>query len=368
MERPKNIFQDRVEPDNENRMLMDEEVQLIRRFQTKIAGEDKRFENEFVKSFDWLVEEILQKYFNTASKADFDDLRQIGRLALVRTARSFDESKGKSFSHIVRYSIWSEMAKLVDRKLNLIRIPRNVMEVIRRIIAHEIKNEKSQATSNIQQELGLTQDEYADAMEIRKLLDIASLDETVKQGLSEQRGSAAGVGVYESIDPVEAQEDEIYLNDVIQDAVKNASLTDREREFIVLRFGLSNGKMLSLQDVGLFFGVGESYASRIETAALDKIAKYRKKSVILHQSNSEKGKTELSVFLDIKTYRALREAISPHAQTVTIHDLIEAARSREGIGRINQLGNVSVKKIVACLNDIGVPAACIHGALFLRKV
>ena len=52
-----------------------------------------------------------------------------------------------------------------------------------------------------------------------------------------------------------------------------SSLKPREREILILRFGLNNSKPLTQNEVANIFGISRSYVSRIETKAISKLAK-----------------------------------------------------------------------------------------------
>ena len=53
----------------------------------------------------------------------------------------------------------------------------------------------------------------------------------------------------------------------------NSLLTDREKEILILRFGLNNSKPLTQIEVAKIFGISRSYVSRIETKAISKLSK-----------------------------------------------------------------------------------------------
>ncbi|MHB8129682.1 MAG: RNA polymerase sporulation sigma factor SigK [Mobilitalea sp.] len=79
------------------------------------------------------------------------------------------------------------------------------------------------------------------------------------------------------LDIIEEAEFDIVENIVLEDDIKKLYhmigkvLTDREREIICLRYGLSNRKEVTQREIANKLGISRSYVSRIEKKALKKL-------------------------------------------------------------------------------------------------
>lgn len=166
-----------------------------------------------------LVAHIAKKY--SQSTRDSEDLISIGTIGLIKGINSFDPSKG---TRLATYA-----ARCVENEILML-----------------IRNQKKRQNDvSLNESIGT--DKEGNAI---LLMDIISAD---------------GEGVFEEFQLSE-QTKKLYEN------IKN-ELEPREREIIILRYGLGDGRCLTQREIAKMMNISRSYVSRIEKKAISKLRK-----------------------------------------------------------------------------------------------
>ncbi len=166
-----------------------------------------------------LVVHIVKRY--NSQDRDLDDLISIGTIGLIKAVSTFDTSKG------IRLATYA--SRCIENELLMM-----------------IRNQKKQSKEvSIYEPIGTDRE----GNEIN-LLDIIEYNEP---------------------DIIENLE----LNSRIKDIYMKLKtvLTEREREIIILRYGLYNGEEITQREIAKNLGISRSYVSRIEKKALEKLKK-----------------------------------------------------------------------------------------------
>ncbi|GIW67203.1 MAG: RNA polymerase sigma factor SigA [Candidatus Parcubacteria bacterium] len=233
----------------------------------KAAKGDLEARERLIKSNLRLVVSIAKKYIGRSKGLTFLDLIQEGNAGLIKAVDRFDWRRGFKFSTFATWWIRQAISRALSDQARTIRLPVHVVETLYRLNKARKKLatilDREPTPEELAAEVGLP------PQKVQRLLkyvpDTISLETPIGEGESLLKELIP--------DTSEMTPERTAALAILREQLKKAiqSLSPRERQVISLRYGLEDGTMYTLEDIGKIFGITRERVRQIEIKALEKL-------------------------------------------------------------------------------------------------
>lgn len=239
----------------------------------KAISNAKYYREKFIENNQLLIKSIAGRFCTTIP---LEDALQIGNLGLIRALEKFDLEAGTKFSTYATWWIYQSITRYIDEHSSTIEAPVHLLTIAKKI--HKAEDELLQSLcreptlEEISKFTEIPMHKVKKAMNYKRYqqniesLDI-SIGERENKSLLELIGDADIFTNY--------ADDELFFEGLM-DIIDSIELSDRERRIIVMRFGLDDGRIKTLEEVRKEFGITKERVRQIESKTLVKLRKNEK--------------------------------------------------------------------------------------------
>lgn len=246
----------------------EEEIEYFKKYNEAEGAEKEKIRNDIVNANLKLVVYVAKRY---AYGRDMMDLIQEGTIGLMRGVDMFDLEKGYKFSTYAHWWIRQSITRYIGNSSRMVRIPIHLVEKIRKIEKAKKKLivEQEDVTADaISKITGIEPSQVENLRRYEK--DVISLDTPIGEEEHGEETTFLDFVVDKGQNP-EREAMESCRHDFIMNVIEEALPTEREREIIILRFGLNGERAKTLEEIAEIYGVTRERIRQIEGKSLRKI-------------------------------------------------------------------------------------------------
>jgi RNA polymerase primary sigma factor len=232
----------------------------------EIIYDGERAQEHLIRANARLVISVAKKYIGRG--VPFLDLIQEGNIGLIRATNKFEYQRGHKFSTYATWWIRQAVSRAVADQGRTIRVPVHMGDQLNRMRRVQLR---------LLQELGRDPkiNELAEGMEttpekVENLLEISRRPVSLETPIDDEGDSTFGDFVEDMNSPAPTDEVTTHLlQEQLQEALDK--LPSREAQILRLRYGLADGRVYTLEEVGQTIGVTRERVRQLEAQALNRL-------------------------------------------------------------------------------------------------
>lgn len=244
--------------------ILEEKIYINKLFKEYEQTKDINIRNQLIERYIYIPEILSKKYVNRGT--DYEDIFQVASMGLIFAIERFDLSRGYEFASFATPTIIGEIKKHFRDKEWLIRVPRRIQNLSKKINVTKVELQqsllKTPTIEDIANHLGVTTEEVIEAMEGSYAYSPKSLDMTYNVHSDDKE-----LSLIDMLGETDKNIEGIANKDFLARAMDK--LNGVEKEIIKDRFY----NMKTQSQIANQLGVSQMTVSRLEKKIIEKFKK-----------------------------------------------------------------------------------------------